>query len=52
MPFAGAGKVWIDFQFVAIDADFAVDDRAAARMVGQAEGDFGFSSHRALPFES
>src|SRR5689334_3388277 len=45
VPFAGTGKVWVDVQFIAIDADFAFDNGLAARMVGKAEGDSDFGGH-------
>ena len=36
------GEVRIDGEFVAFDADFAVDQRATAGMIGQAQGNFRF----------
>ena len=36
MALAGRNEVRIDVELVAFDTDFAVDDRLAARMVGQA----------------
>jgi hypothetical protein len=41
MALAG-GEVRIDGEFIAFDADFAVDDRLAARVIGEAKGNFGF----------
>jgi hypothetical protein len=49
VPFAGTGKGWIDVQFIALDTDFAVDNRLAAMMVGKAEGDSGFGGHNKFP---
>jgi poly-beta-hydroxyalkanoate depolymerase len=41
MALAGRNEIRIDVELIAFDADFAVDDRLAARMVGETQGDFG-----------
>ena len=41
MALAGRNKIRVDVELIAFDADFAVDDRLAARMVWETEGDFG-----------
>jgi hypothetical protein len=42
MALAGRNKIRVDVKLIAFDADFAVDDRLAARMVWETEGDFVF----------
>ena len=42
----------IDVEVIAVDADFAVDHGAAARMVGETRGDFRFSCRRLSFFDS
>src|SRR5918996_61324 len=41
----GRNKVKVDVELVALDTDLAVDERATAGMIGEAEGDPGFVSH-------
>ena len=45
MTLAGRNEMWIDIKFVAFDTDLAIDDRLAARMIGQTQGDFRFIGH-------
>ena len=45
MALAGRNKVWIDIKLVAFDTDLAIDDRLAARMIGQTQRDFRFIRH-------
>ena len=45
MALAGGNEVGIDVKLVAFDTDLAIDNRLAARMIGQAQGDFRLSRH-------
>src|SRR6266540_4201940 len=38
-------EVRVDVELIAFDADLAIDQRAAARVIGQAESDFRFGRH-------
>ena len=42
MALAGRDKIGINVELVAFDADFAVDNRLAARVIGETEGNFWF----------
>src|SRR3970040_241652 len=45
---AGAREVWVNFQIIAFNGDFAVDHSAAARMIGQTEGNARFVGHNEI----
>ncbi len=45
MALAGRNKIGIDLEIVAFDTYFTVDNRAAARMVRETEGDLWFVGH-------
>jgi hypothetical protein len=45
MALAGGGEVGVNVEFVAFDADFAVDHSAAARVIGETESNVRFGWH-------
>jgi hypothetical protein len=45
MSFAGRDEVVANLQIVTVDADFAVDQRAATRVIRQTQRDFRFARH-------
>jgi hypothetical protein len=46
MALAGGDEIGIDIEVVTFDADFAVYNRLAARMIGETERNCGFVGHR------
>jgi hypothetical protein len=52
MALARGREVGVNVELIAFDADFAVDQRAAARVIREAESDLGFDGHeRSFPFK-
>jgi hypothetical protein len=45
MALAGRNEMRVDVKLIAFDTDFTVDNRLAARMVGEAKGDSRFIRH-------